>query len=101
MYNFPEGESPLYVRVRPESINKPQGGIPKENGKKRLLGIPTVTDRMLQQAVHQIIYPLFEIEFKSGSYGFRPKRNAHHAVLAAQKHTNEGLPEMFADGECW
>jgi retron-type reverse transcriptase len=51
--------------------------IPKDYGKKRLLGIPTVTDRMLQQAVHQIIYPLFEIEFKTGSYGFRPKRNAH------------------------
>ena len=64
--------------------------IPKDNGKKRLLGIPTVTDRMLQQAVHQVIYPLFEIEFKSGSYGFRPKRNAHQAVLAAQRYINEG-----------
>ena len=64
--------------------------IPKDNGKKRLLGIPTVTDRMLQQAVYQIIYPLFEIEFKTGSYGFRPKRNAHQAVLAAQRHINEG-----------
>ncbi len=64
--------------------------IPKDNGKKRLLGIPTVTDRMLQQAVYQVIYPLFEVEFKSGSYGFRPKRNAHQAVLAAQRHINEG-----------
>ena len=64
--------------------------ILKENGKYRLLGIPTVTDRMLQQATHQIIYPLFEVEFKSGSYGFRPKRNAHQAVLAAQRHINEG-----------
>ena len=64
--------------------------IPKENGRKRLLGIPTVTDRMLQQAVHQVIYPLFEIEFKSGSYGFRPNRNAHQAVLAAQRFINEG-----------
>lgn len=64
--------------------------IPKENGKKRLLGIPSVTDRMLQQAVHQIIYPLFEVEFKAGSYGFRPGRNAHQAVLAAQRHINEG-----------
>lgn len=64
--------------------------IPKENGKKRLLGIPSVTDRMLQQAVHQIIYPLFEVEFKTGSYGFRPGRNAHQAVLAAQRHINEG-----------
>ena len=64
--------------------------IPKDNGRKRLLGIPTVTDRMVQQAVHQVIYPLFEIEFKSGSYGFRPKRNAHQAVLAAQRYINEG-----------
>jgi group II intron reverse transcriptase/maturase len=64
--------------------------IPKDNGKKRLLGIPTVTDRMLQQAVHQIIYPLFEVEFKAGSYGFRPNRNAHQAVLTAQKYINEG-----------
>ena len=64
--------------------------IPKDNGRKRLLGIPTVTDRMLQQAVHQVIYPLFEIEFKPGSYGFRPKRNAQQAVLAAQRHINEG-----------
>lgn len=64
--------------------------IPKENGKVRLLGIPTVTDRMLQQAVHQVIYPLFEVEFKSGSYGFRPRRNAHQAVLAAQRYINEG-----------
>jgi RNA-directed DNA polymerase len=65
--------------------------IPKGNGKFRLLGIPTVTDRMLQQAVHQVIYPLFEVEFKSGSYGFRPNRNAHQAVLAAQGYINEGF----------
>ena len=64
--------------------------IPKDNGKKCLLGIPTVTDRMLQQAVHQVIDPLFEIEFKAGSYGFRPNRNAHQAVLAAQRYINEG-----------
>jgi len=68
--------------------------IPKDNGKKRLLGIPTVTDRMLQQATHQIIYPLFEVEFKSGSYGFRPKRNAHQAVLASQRHINEGYSHI-------
>jgi group II intron reverse transcriptase/maturase len=45
---------------------------------------------MLQQAVHQVIYPLFEIGFKPGSYGFRPNRNAHHAVLAAQGYINDG-----------
>lgn len=68
--------------------------IPKDNGKKRLLGIPTVTDRMFQQAVHQVIYPKFEIEFKTYSYGFRPKRNAHQAILQAQKNINEGYQHI-------
>lgn len=64
--------------------------IPKENGKKRLLGIPTVADRLLQQAVHQIISPMFEVEFTEHSYGFRPHRNAHQAILQAQKYIYEG-----------
>lgn len=64
--------------------------IPKSNGKIRLLGIPTVTDRWLQQAVHQAIMPLFEAEFKKHSYGFRPNRNAQQAVQQAQTNINEG-----------
>jgi RNA-directed DNA polymerase len=64
--------------------------IPKSNGKTRLLGIPTVTDRLLQQAVHQVIMPLFEVEFKEHSYGFRPNRNAQQAVLQAQQYINAG-----------
>lgn len=64
--------------------------IAKENGKKRLLGIPTVVDRVLQQAVHQVIYPRFELEFKEHSYGFRPHRNAHQAIHQAQKNIQEG-----------
>jgi RNA-directed DNA polymerase len=64
--------------------------IPKENGKKRLLGIPTVVDRLLQQAVHQIISPLFEVEFTEYSFGFRPDRNAHQAIQQAQKYIHEG-----------
>jgi len=64
--------------------------IPKSNGKTRLLGIPTVTDRLLQQAVHQVIMPLFEAEFKEFSYGFRPNRNAQQAVLQAQQYINAG-----------
>jgi group II intron reverse transcriptase/maturase len=64
--------------------------IPKENGKKRLLGIPTVVDRVLPQAVHQVISPRFELEFKEHSYGFRPQRNAHQAVHQAQKNIHEG-----------
>lgn len=66
------------------------GEAPKSNGKTRLLGIPTVTDRLLQQAVHQVIMPLFEAEFKEHSYGFRPNRNAHQAVQQAQQYINAG-----------
>ncbi len=68
--------------------------IPKSNGQKRLLGIPTVTDRLLQQAVNQTIAPLFELEFKPHSYGFRPHRNAQQAVLQAQKHIHAGYQHI-------
>jgi len=68
--------------------------IPKENGKKRLLGIPTVVDRLLQQAVHQIISPMFEIEFTEYSYGFRPNRNAHQAIQQAHKNIHDGYDHI-------
>lgn len=68
--------------------------IPKSNGKTRLLGIPTVTDRLLQQAVHQVIMPLFEVGFKPFSYGFRPYRNAQQAVQKAQEYINEGYQHI-------
>ncbi len=65
--------------------------IPKPNGKgARLLGIPTVTDRLIQQALHQILSPMFEGDFSEHSYGFRPGRSAHQAVLAAQSYVTEG-----------
>jgi RNA-directed DNA polymerase len=64
--------------------------IPKDNGKERLLGVPTVIERMLQQSVSQILSTKFEPEFGSHSYGFRPKRNAQQAVQASQKHINAG-----------
>jgi len=68
--------------------------IPKSNGKTRLLGIPTVGDRFLQQAVHQVIMPLYEVEFKTRSYGFRPNRNAQQAVQQSQKNINEGYQHI-------
>lgn len=68
--------------------------IPKSNGKTRLLGVPTVTDRMLQQALVQVLEPLFEPGFRPHSYGFRPNRNAHQAVQQAQRNINEGYQDM-------
>lgn len=64
--------------------------IPKSNGKTRLLGIPIVVDRMLQQAVAQVIAIRFEMDFEDYSYGFRPNRNAQQAVLKAQEYINSG-----------
>lgn len=68
--------------------------IPKRNGKTRLLGIPTVTDRLLQQAVSQVISPKFEMDFAQHSYGFRPNRNAHQAVRQAQQNIHEGYDHI-------
>jgi group II intron reverse transcriptase/maturase len=64
--------------------------IPKGNGEMRLLGIPTVTDRLLQQAVLQYINARFEYEFSENSFGFRPNKSLHQAVLKAQGYINEG-----------
>jgi len=69
--------------VRKVEIPKPQGGV-------RMLGIPTVLDRLIQQALHQVLQPLFEPEFSESSYGFRPGRNAHQAVKAARDYVAEG-----------
>ena len=69
--------------VRKVDIPKPQGGV-------RTLGIPTVLDRLIQQALHQVLQPLFEPEFSESSYGFRPGRNAHQAVKAARSYVAEG-----------
>ena len=68
--------------------------IPKSNGKSRLLGIPTVVDRLLQQAVGQVIAIKFEMEFGDYSYGFRPNRNAQQAVLKAQEYINAGYSHI-------
>lgn len=68
--------------------------VPKDNGRKRLLGIPTVMDRVLQQAVGQIIAIKFEVEFEDYSYGFRPNRNAQKAVVKALEYINAGYTHI-------
>jgi RNA-directed DNA polymerase len=65
-------------------------GIPKPDGSQRELGIPTVVDRLIQQAVLQVLQPLIDPTFSQHSYGFRPGRRARDAVLAAQQHVQEG-----------
>ena len=64
--------------------------IPKPNGGERLLGIPTVQDRLVQQALLQVLQPILDPTFHAHSYGFRPGRSARQAVSAAQEHIREG-----------
>lgn len=66
-------------------------GIPKADGSERELGIPTVTDRLIQQALLQVLQPLIDPTFSEHSYGFRPGRRAHDAVLAAQRFVQAGF----------
>ena len=64
--------------------------IPKPGGGTRMLGIPTVLDRLIQQALHQVMSPVWEPDFSDHSYGFRPGRGAHDAVEAARAHVEAG-----------
>ena len=64
--------------------------IPKPNDGIRQLGIPTVLDRLIQQALHQVLSPIFEPHFSKHSYGFRPRRSAHQAVVQARQYVAEG-----------
>tara|TARA_R110002049_G_scaffold247413_2_gene421580 strand:- start:921 stop:2183 length:1263 start_codon:yes stop_codon:yes gene_type:complete len=68
--------------------------IPKSNGKTRLLGIPTATDRLFQQALHQVLQPIFEVDFQEHSYGFRPQRNAGQAIAQSLEYINSGYQHI-------
>jgi RNA-directed DNA polymerase len=87
--HWPESREQLRAgRYQPLPVRKVE--IPKPGGGKRMLGIPSVRDRLIQQALHQVLSPLFAVTFSTHSYGFRPGRSAAQAVQQARHYHEEG-----------
>ena len=92
--------SGYHVEIKLETGNKrgvhsvasvvPKVEIPKSNGGTRLLGIPTVVDRMIQQAIAQVLTVVYEPTFSNSSYGFRPGRSQHQAIKQSLEYINQG-----------
>ena len=85
-------QSLLNASYQPQDIRGV--AIPKPSGGTRTLGIPTVVDRMVQQAIMQILQPIFEPNFSDHSYGFRPGRSTHQALLKARSYVDAGYNKV-------
>jgi RNA-directed DNA polymerase len=101
------GELKLYLQTNwPEIKSRIESGtykpspvrsvsIPKPNGGERLLGIPTVTDRLIQQGISQVLTEIYDPTFSAFSYGFRPGKSAHQAAAQAKQYLNEGYTTVL------